>query len=98
MIRRPPRSTLFPYTTLFRSGYLNSQREQRLQFHGTVANQVLQRLPIQELHSEERLAVLLANVVNGADIGVVQGGSCLGLTPETLQSLAVLGHFRRKEL
>src|SRR3712207_8783566 len=22
MIRRPPRSTLFPYTTLFRSGYL----------------------------------------------------------------------------
>src|SRR5258705_10965343 len=24
MIRRPPRSTLFPYTTLFRSGYLGS--------------------------------------------------------------------------
>src|SRR2546422_1628196 len=29
MIRRPPRSTLFPYTTLFRSGSLNAvpQRE-----------------------------------------------------------------------
>src|SRR5256885_8418067 len=26
MIRRPPRSTLFPYTTLFRSGYPNSSR------------------------------------------------------------------------
>src|SRR3712207_9482537 len=24
MIRRPPRSTLFPYTTLFRSGFLRS--------------------------------------------------------------------------
>src|SRR3712207_7403300 len=24
MIRRPPRSTLFPYTTLFRSEYLNT--------------------------------------------------------------------------
>src|SRR3712207_9287355 len=24
MIRRPPRSTLFPYTTLFRSGYVRS--------------------------------------------------------------------------
>src|SRR5258707_7073397 len=23
MIRRPPRSTLFPYTTLFRSGHMN---------------------------------------------------------------------------
>src|SRR3712207_7806727 len=25
MIRRPPRSTLFPYTTLFRSGFLPSK-------------------------------------------------------------------------
>ena len=28
MIRRPPRSTLFPYTTLFRSTEENVQREQ----------------------------------------------------------------------
>src|SRR3712207_6851138 len=27
MIRRPPRSTLFPYTTLFRSGVLHPQHE-----------------------------------------------------------------------
>src|SRR5256885_11760994 len=27
MIRRPPRSTLFPYTTLFRSGRLNAGLE-----------------------------------------------------------------------
>src|SRR2546422_7729780 len=26
MIRRPPRSTLFPYTTLFRSGHLRGTR------------------------------------------------------------------------
>src|SRR5690349_23747131 len=32
MVRRPPRSTLFPYTTLFRSG-----REQRLRHCGHVA-------------------------------------------------------------
>src|SRR5256885_2492847 len=25
MIRRPPRSTLFPYTTLFRSGYMHNR-------------------------------------------------------------------------
>src|SRR3712207_7867221 len=29
MIRRPPRSTLFPYTTLFRSGILRSHAERR---------------------------------------------------------------------
>src|SRR5438128_5914958 len=27
MIRRPPRSTLFPYTTLFRSGDANARRQ-----------------------------------------------------------------------
>src|SRR2546426_7446127 len=26
MIRRPPRSTLFPYTTLFRSGFVDQDR------------------------------------------------------------------------
>src|SRR5256885_2713571 len=32
MIRRPPRSTLFPYTTLFRSGMLRGKdRQQRRQ-------------------------------------------------------------------
>jgi len=30
MIRRPPRSTLFPYTTLFRSPSSNSARRARL--------------------------------------------------------------------
>src|SRR2546430_12737456 len=29
MIRRPPRSTLFPYTTLFRSPFLDRARELR---------------------------------------------------------------------
>src|SRR5258705_5306934 len=31
MIRRPPRSTLFPYTTLFRSGSLESSLENSLE-------------------------------------------------------------------
>src|SRR2546422_5036522 len=37
MIRRPPRSTLFPYTTLFRSGALINGRDPRVTvvaFHG----------------------------------------------------------------
>src|SRR2546423_8096170 len=35
MIRRPPRSTLFPYTTLFRSGPLGHRRTDR---HGLGAH------------------------------------------------------------
>src|SRR3712207_8318635 len=30
MIRRPPRSTLFPYTTLFRSDAYTAEREERV--------------------------------------------------------------------
>src|SRR3712207_9396212 len=40
MIRRPPRSTLFPYTTLFRSfgdgGYENVRRTMELNFYAQV--------------------------------------------------------------
>src|SRR3989454_12784261 len=33
MIRRPPRSTLFPYTTLFRSGGAPKRVQRRIQVH-----------------------------------------------------------------
>src|SRR5690242_21074570 len=33
MIRRPPRSTLFPYTTLFRSAYFHSHSRIRYRGH-----------------------------------------------------------------
>src|SRR5947209_12774243 len=42
MIRRPPRSTLFPYTTLFRSRYVNKRhkvhgaRKALRRYYGTV--------------------------------------------------------------
>src|SRR2546422_1797545 len=47
MIRRPPRSTLFPYTTLFRS------RGCDVDLHGEI--QVLHHLP-----HEQRLLIILA--------------------------------------
>ena len=59
---------------------------------------MLQCITVQVFHGDERLAVLFANVVDGADIGVVEGGRGLGLAPETLQSLAVLGHAFGQEL
>ena len=37
MIRRPPRSTLFPYTTLFRSQHLRDQFAERLRQRGIEA-------------------------------------------------------------
>src|SRR2546425_7867018 len=51
MIRRPPRSTLFPYTTLFRSV--------------AIAFGVAQRLPLPERTSELLVPVALATVIMG---------------------------------
>src|SRR2546430_15118707 len=35
MIRRPPRSTLFPYTTLFRSDFFNAKQYPTISFKST---------------------------------------------------------------
>src|SRR2546430_13599374 len=48
MIRRPPRSTLFPYTTLFRSVNLNANwiKRGRLYCEVTCPNEVLPQQPL----------------------------------------------------
>ena len=59
---------------------------------------MLQRQPIQKLHGDERLPVLLANVVNRANIGVVECRRCAGFTTKSFESLRVLRQFIRQEL
>src|SRR3712207_8995903 len=63
MIRRPPRSTLFPYTTLFRSFRYNRAREQELS-----------RMPVHDWtiapsgyfhHFHQQWAVSVCNALNG---------------------------------
>src|SRR2546425_9319081 len=57
MIRRPPRSTLFPYTTLFRSAALPSgcpsASGPALQIAGDAAAQSLRTRPRSEEHTSE---------------------------------------------
>src|SRR2546428_10254977 len=66
MIRRPPRSTLFPYTTLFRSptvprtvvGHLRSAAQRALHLGGDAARPV--RRVLADVKRARRRAVLLA--------------------------------------
>src|SRR5258708_12855808 len=59
MIRRPPRSTLFPYTTLFRSVYVKVIGFENLRGADSIAAQLMQHLfgPIGD-RSEEHTSEL----------------------------------------
>ena len=46
---------------------------------------------------DKRLAFLLVDVVNGADVGVIEAGDGTELTLEALQRVMVFGHFFRQE-
>src|SRR3712207_8328243 len=75
MIRRPPRSTLFPYTTLFRSDYDQAETEAVERAERFVA-EVLREVP--EPHPEIHVTAVLGSAADaliresaGADLLVV---------------------------
>src|SRR5437588_3395094 len=53
MIRRPPRSTLFPYTTLFRSARVSRQRRIARRRAGVAARAAIVRGTRSEEHTSE---------------------------------------------
>src|SRR2546421_7886292 len=57
MIRRPPRSTLFPYTTLFRSPFRRSTRCSRGCIAGNCGTQMCWKMPSTD-RSEEHTSEL----------------------------------------
>ena len=53
---------------------------------------MLQRYAIQKLHRDEGVPVLLANVMDGADIRMIQGRRSLRLALKTGKRLRIAGH------
>jgi hypothetical protein len=74
---------------LERVGDLNREGENGLGFERTVADLVLQRGAFQVLHSDKRFAVVFANVVNGADVRMVQRRGNFGFAAKPLERLWV---------
>src|SRR5256885_12152108 len=60
MIRRPPRSTLFPYTTLFRSvaGRLRAPHRRLQRYRGEGHPRLRGELPLRRIRSEEHTSEL----------------------------------------
>jgi hypothetical protein len=81
-----------------RVGNVDAEREQRVQFHRASSGVVPQRLSLKILHRNKRLSILLADVVNGADVGVIEGRGGLGFALKAGKGLRIAGDIFRKKL
>jgi hypothetical protein len=55
-------------------------------------------LAVEQLHGQERHAVVLSGVVDGADVGVVQAGGGAGLVAEAIEGVLIEERGVRQEL
>jgi hypothetical protein len=80
-----------------RVGNLYAVCQQRLKIEWTALDAMLQGRAIQVFHRDKSFAVLLANIVNGADVGMVQGRGRLRFPLKSRQHLRVRGHIVGQE-
>ena len=74
-----------------RVGDLDAQIEHSFNFQRFARDPVPKRLSLQQFHSDEGAPIGIVNLVDRADVRVVQGGCSLGLPLETGEGLCVVG-------
>src|SRR5262252_11171668 len=78
--------------------HLAGDVEQSIQFQRIACNQFLQRHAVKEFHGDEDTAVGIANVVDRADVGMVEGrvSTCFAL--EAVAQLGIVGEVVGEKL
>lgn len=66
-------------------GDLDGEIEDLIERHRLSFKRVLERLPFQQLHHDERLPFVLAEVVDGRQVRMIHCGEKLRLTMETTE-------------
>jgi hypothetical protein len=74
-------------SSIKRISNFDCQWQQSLRFQWPPPNPVLQRQPVQKLHRDEGVPVLLTDVVDGADVRMIESRRGLRLTLETGECL-----------
>jgi hypothetical protein len=79
-------------------GDLDGQVEDFISAQRLSPDAMFERVALQELHGDEAPPFVLVDVIDGADVGMVQGRSRLGFTLESLQRVAVSRQLFGQEL
>ncbi len=79
-------------------GDLGPELQQRLEVEGPGSDPLRQGLALEQLHGDEVLTLVGVDGVDGADVGVVEGGGGPGLPLKALEHRGVRGQLRGQEL
>ena len=80
-----------------RVGHFDRNVQKTIHRHRLAGYQVLERAAIEILHGDKGVAVLLRDLVNCADVGVIQRGCGSCFATEPFKRLRVAGDVFRKE-
>src|SRR5579859_3202202 len=78
-------------------GNFDGNAEELVFFNGATGDEVLQGDAVEELHGDERTAVFFTNVIDRANVGMIERGSRLCLALESRERLRVTSHIVRQE-
>jgi len=81
-----------------RVGNFDSQRQCRFDLHWLSANAMLQRESVQKFHGDESFAVCVINLVDGADVRMIQRRGGPGFALKAAECLRVFGYVVGQEL
>src|ERR1700676_317648 len=87
----------FAMCSVERIGDLDGGFEQLIEWPRARLKAVLQGLATQHFHHDELLAAVLGNLVDGADVGMVQSRCGTGFTAKAFQGLGVASQLRGKK-
>ncbi len=80
-----------------RVGDVSGEREEGVELQGHVCQYVFERLAVEEFHGDERMALVFANLINRADVGMVERGSGAGLAAKALERQKITRDIVGKE-
>ena len=71
--------------------------EEAVELEGTAGDEILTGLAFETFHGDEGLSVFFADIVDGADVGVVEGGGGFGFAAKTAEGLGIFGERVREK-